>query len=1400
MTTYLGEKAVGIGTVKAEIGVTGNVLHDETLVGNGNTEPLGVNTANIVSQQTLANTVSVLNTAIDGQAEAIVKTRNDFEVADQEIRADMNAEDSRLQTQITSQAAAITGLKSDKLDRNLDPLNAGKYLIVGDDGNVELTTSGGGGGIANVIHDSTLSGKGTDNNPLGVNTEVIATKEDLESKQDKLTAGTNIKIEDNVISSTAQESFFRGRYATWTSVPTIGDDYTADFRGDKTPSYNDYIVVEDASLYIPQDFASDPRNVMIRNLHTAGVNHTIEISIQGVVRRMVWVEATDWTPLTDWLSIKYVKGGWQIKTAKDFYLNNEFMAEVDGAWLLRNETPSEEQFYLSETPGVAPVPIYGSWRFVYHGNWAEDNKNGWVAEYQIEETLPIATETQAGINRTYTAGANIHIEDNVISSTAQESFFRGSFSDWADVPTDISLYTEDYRGNTAPTTADYIVVKNTSGYVKPGKDIIITQLKKIGGEARIKITIGTTDWVLGHNTVTQNPAVVGGPGEQLEVSYTTPSWSIKSLDIPVIVDGVEYEPGVVAYKFSYNNTSTEYVEKTLNYASVGSYEGTWRFSYIAQSWEESNKNGWYPEYQIEETLPIATETQAGINRLYTAGANITIVDNVISSNVQESFFRGRFTDWADVPTIAQMYNLDFNNNRKPTNNDYIVVEDASGFTPGLDIELAISQTGTREFVIEGIKNYAPAAPDSVSWELDDITITASFAVGGDGLRTYFTANKTVLCDGVVYAPGEYFAKIVYYGDPGRNIYYSNNESLSGSWRFVYRGVWDTDLTSGWKAEYQIEEVMPTANETQAGIAKLYTTSGTNTDGSMTQKAVGDAISAHNTATNAHSNIRGVAGGLATLDNNAKVPMSQINDALLGNVEYMGLWNAAENVPFLADPSGDLPFGYTQLQAIQGSGGAYIDTGVVFTGQKIKYTMDWTAGSGSYERLYGACTTLEYYASQDSTGSIFFGGQPGDVRVSVGEIQVIPNITTSGKMSTELIVDSQAKSYEFIINDNRYTGTFTGDINREMPIHLCRQNYQTSNAPAIKAFVGKVYSFSIEMDGVVVRNMLPARRDSDGVVGMYDTINDVFYGPADVGVFIAVEGDIQLPKGDYYITSVAGDRFGLHFDVGDWVISTGEGWTKVDNTDAVSAVNGMTGNVVLHASDVDAYTKTEVDNKILVINESIDAQADAIAKTRDDMDTADSELQTQITAQASAIAGKQDKLTAGENITIEDGVISATGGGASLPDQTDNAGKFLTTDGTTASWSDKPLVNNNYSQKTSIIIVPEKKSNNASAAVAIGVGAAASSYSVHVGYNSYDILNGGHSVGIGYGTQTKNYSIAIGNWVKAQANYAIQIGCNAENYDSNTFKVANQNGNFEMMSADGTIPAERIGDLDFGTME
>ena len=60
------------------------------------------------------------------------------------------------------------------------------------------------------------------------------------------------------------------------------------------------------------------------------------------------------------------------------------------------------------------------------------------------------------------------------------------------------------------------------------------------------------------------------------------------------------------------------------------------------------------------------------------------------------------------------------------------------------------------------------------------------------------------------------------------------------------------------------------------------------------------------------------------------------------------------------------------------------------------------------------------------------------------------------------------------------------------------------------------------------------------------------------------------KGDYYIVATAGSTNinGItSWNVGDWIIFNGSTWDKVDNTDAVSSVNGYTGAVSLVTSDV-----------------------------------------------------------------------------------------------------------------------------------------------------------------------------------------------------------------------------------------
>jgi hypothetical protein len=64
------------------------------------------------------------------------------------------------------------------------------------------------------------------------------------------------------------------------------------------------------------------------------------------------------------------------------------------------------------------------------------------------------------------------------------------------------------------------------------------------------------------------------------------------------------------------------------------------------------------------------------------------------------------------------------------------------------------------------------------------------------------------------------------------------------------------------------------------------------------------------------------------------------------------------------------------------------------------------------------------------------------------------------------------------------------------------------------------------------------------------------------------------KGYYYIVSVAGSTNldGItDWKVGDWAIFNGATWDKVDNTDAVSSVNGFTGAVSLTTANISEVT-------------------------------------------------------------------------------------------------------------------------------------------------------------------------------------------------------------------------------------
>lgn len=71
------------------------------------------------------------------------------------------------------------------------------------------------------------------------------------------------------------------------------------------------------------------------------------------------------------------------------------------------------------------------------------------------------------------------------------------------------------------------------------------------------------------------------------------------------------------------------------------------------------------------------------------------------------------------------------------------------------------------------------------------------------------------------------------------------------------------------------------------------------------------------------------------------------------------------------------------------------------------------------------------------------------------------------------------------------------------------------------------------------------------------------------------------KGHYYVVAVAGATAidaEADWNIGDWIISSGVTWSKIDNTDKVSSVNGLFGAVVL----------TKVNIGLPLVNNTADA--------------------------------------------------------------------------------------------------------------------------------------------------------------------------------------------------------------------
>ena len=199
----------------------------------------------------------------------------------------------------------------------------------------------------------------------------------------------------------------------------------------------------------------------------------------------------------------------------------------------------------------------------------------------------------------------------------------------------------------------------------------------------------------------------------------------------------------------------------------------------------------------------------------------------------------------------------------------------------------------------------------------------------------------------------------------------------------------------------------------------------------------------------------------------------------------------------------LPSEYTKLQYIEFTGDQYIDTGVTVDQtsdvdvdfQSTSDGLVWLFGTRDYNGTNGIHKfSVQYISSSsnkiwiqfDNTTSLEYGAPTG-----------LTN--QSQRLARHRVRLSGNKCY---LDDNLiYTITDTYTNFSSVNTLLIGANRASSGVSGAR-FKGKIYSFVYNKGENRRFNGIPAKRNSDNVVGMYDTVSKTFFTNAETGSFIA----------------------------------------------------------------------------------------------------------------------------------------------------------------------------------------------------------------------------------------------------------------------------------------------------------
>jgi hypothetical protein len=288
----------------------------------------------------------------------------------------------------------------------------------------------------------------------------------------------------------------------------------------------------------------------------------------------------------------------------------------------------------------------------------------------------------------------------------------------------------------------------------------------------------------------------------------------------------------------------------------------------------------------------------------------------------------------------------------------------------------------------------------------------------------------------------------------------------------------------------------TASETRSDVGAQAQLNGTGF-----VKASGTTITYDNSTYQVTSD-KAQPNGYASLDSNGKVPLTQINDALIGNVNYQGLWNASTNTPTLANPPSSGTKGYYYIVSTAGTfAGISFEVGdwIISNGsawQKVDNTDAVSSvfgRTGNVVAANGDYTTAQvtesgnlYYTDGRARGALSFAAGSGAYNSSTGVITIPTNnnqiangagyITAETDTLQSVILRNGTTNTGFTISNSNNTYTSPGSTNvpfiylyntgttsTSNSVLALRTNSATGGDPILSFDIGEVTGWSMGID-------------------------------------------------------------------------------------------------------------------------------------------------------------------------------------------------------------------------------------------------------------------------------------------------------------------------------------------------